>query len=438
MHQGTTTGVEYYPGQGNWAPIMGVGYYQPIVQWAKGEYLNANNHEDELALITATGLNYRAADFGNSIPTATELSGFSISTNGIIAHSGESDFFSFHAGSGVAQITVTNWEFSPDAHLRLTLYNSAGNAVTNVESVDDDDGIGSIFLQTPVSNGKYYVSITGKGSGDPVYTGYSAYGSLGHYTLSITNPYGGFISAPRPPYGTTLAALNGGNPNGAWYLFAQDDAVVDSGTNYNGWVLTLTTASPVGTVCDLALSLAASTTNALLNNNLVYTLGVTNYGLSPATNAAVSVNLSASVNWVSTTNTEGSVSYGGPGLTWNIGTLASGAGARLSMTVQPTAIGILDNFAVASTTSSDPNPDDDYAIVSANVAAGTPPQFGNAGVANGQFVLSLTSPAVPTIVQLATNLISPNWVNVYTGTPPLLYTNQATNPAIFYRAVLAP
>jgi hypothetical protein len=52
------------------------------------------------------------------------------------------------------------------------------------------------------------------------------------------------ISPPPPPYGTALSALNGGNPNGTWELFVQDDVIEDSGTNYNGWILTLTTARP--------------------------------------------------------------------------------------------------------------------------------------------------------------------------------------------------
>jgi serralysin len=33
-HDGSTT-VGYYEGHGDWAPIMGVGYYRPISQWSK-------------------------------------------------------------------------------------------------------------------------------------------------------------------------------------------------------------------------------------------------------------------------------------------------------------------------------------------------------------------------------------------------------------------
>jgi hypothetical protein len=36
-HDGQTNGTEYYGGHTNWAPIMGVGYGQPVTTWSKGE-----------------------------------------------------------------------------------------------------------------------------------------------------------------------------------------------------------------------------------------------------------------------------------------------------------------------------------------------------------------------------------------------------------------
>jgi hypothetical protein len=46
-HDGTDVGgAGYYTGHGSgatgWAPIMGVGYYQPLVQWSQGEYFDAS------------------------------------------------------------------------------------------------------------------------------------------------------------------------------------------------------------------------------------------------------------------------------------------------------------------------------------------------------------------------------------------------------------
>ena len=56
-----------------------------------------------------------------------------------------------------------------------------------------------------------------------------------------------------------MANVNGGNPNGAWLLFIQDDAPISSGMIGNGWILNLTTADLVGTAGDAQLLMSAST-----------------------------------------------------------------------------------------------------------------------------------------------------------------------------------
>jgi len=50
--------------------------------------------------------------------------------------------------------------------------------------------------------------------------------------------------APAGPYATALSAVTGGNPNGAWSLYVQDDAPGDSGSITGGWTLTLSLAPP--------------------------------------------------------------------------------------------------------------------------------------------------------------------------------------------------
>lgn len=82
-HDGRNSPSEgYYTGHGTgatgWAPIMGVGYYQELVQWSKGEYTSANNKEDDLQTITTNnGFDYRADDYGNTSGTAYALTGLS-------------------------------------------------------------------------------------------------------------------------------------------------------------------------------------------------------------------------------------------------------------------------------------------------------------------------------------------------------------------------
>ncbi|MEJ0089302.1 MAG: autotransporter-associated beta strand repeat-containing protein [Limisphaerales bacterium] len=206
-HDGTTTGVEYYAGQGNWAPIMGVGYDEPISQWSKGEYANANNTEDDLTIITSHGVTYRTNDFGNSMGTATPLTGFAITTNGIISRGTDVDYFSFVASAGASQFSIVPWELGADLHLKVSLYNSGGVLLTNVETADDATGTRTVSFASMLTSGLNYIAIEGTGTGNPLTTGYSDYASLGQYTLNITLPSAGsWLPTPAGNYSWTNAA----------------------------------------------------------------------------------------------------------------------------------------------------------------------------------------------------------------------------------------
>lgn len=443
-HQGTSS-LGYYAGQGNWAPIMGVGYYVPIVQWAKGEYFDANNTEDELAIITSTGLNYRAADFGTNIASATPFVGVNNVTNGIIAHTDEKDFFSFQTGPGTATISVTNWERGSDLHMILSVYDGAGSVITNVESVDDAvGGTHGVTLTLPVANGKYYVSVGGKGSGNPLTTGYSSYASLGQYGLSITNPFGTgtVITAPQPPWGNTLGVMNGGNPNGLWFLFVQDDRQIDTGGITNGWSVALTSANPVGYASDNQV--CSSPTNSVINLGAKWNLviAVTNYGPSYSTNVFVTDQLPAGPGMVLVSNTPsiGSVLQLGSTLTWNVGNLAVSNGATLALCFSNNLLGSYSNAVAVTSGTTDPNPDDDAAVAVVNVVVLTPPAFASVTFSGGQPTITVTnaSGAVSVIIQASTNLVS--WLPIYTNTTPFSFTDlNATNYLFrFYRAVIGP
>jgi uncharacterized repeat protein (TIGR01451 family) len=245
------------------------------------------------------------------------------------------------------------------------------------------------------------------------------------------------VSPPPAPYGSTLSALNGGNPNGAWELFVQDDTPLDNGTNYNGWFLGLTLANPVGAAADNQILMTSLAASVPFGSNAVYVLSVTNYGPSPATNVQVSDTLPSGVTPVSSSATQGSVN----GSIWIIGTLATNAGAQLTLTVTPNSIGSYVNSARVSASTPDPNPDDDTASATVAVAVPTPPGIGGGAgggvfIASGnQFVLSITGSPLPTRIDASTNLI--NWVPVWTNTPPFTFTDLISSPYPdrFYRAV---
>ncbi len=188
-HDGLQGGSTYYSGHSPWAPIMGVGYNQPVSQWSKGEYTNANNQQDDLQVMTNYGVSLRADDHGNTQGTATLLLG---TTAGVISTQNDVDFFRFVAGSsGTATFSAAPAETGPNLDIRLTLFGYEGtqlaqaNPTVNRVNASVASGL-EASISYPVAPAQaYYIRVEGIGHGTGA-TGYSQYASLGAYTLSVT------------------------------------------------------------------------------------------------------------------------------------------------------------------------------------------------------------------------------------------------------------
>lgn len=207
-------GGAYYDGQGNWAPIMGSGYGRSIHQWSKGEYSNANNTEDDVAIIAAnTGVGYRADDYGSSRLAATALVGLpsdagGIKASGIVAHASESDFSSFQVTTtGTVQILVDSLSGST-LHAGVSVYDGTDTLLASSEAADSSNGISAVTISRTFTPGTYYVAVTGKGVGSATTTGYTAYGSLGFYNLTISAT----TSTPLPTSTPTRTPTNTPSP----------------------------------------------------------------------------------------------------------------------------------------------------------------------------------------------------------------------------------
>jgi PKD repeat protein len=212
-HDGSAS-TGYYPGHGSgatgWAPIMGVGYYQPLVQWSKGEYSAANNLQDDYAVMQSNGLPLRNDDHGNTAAAATVLvpsTSGGVSTaqaQGIIERPTDVDVFSFSAGAGSATVTLNPAARSANLDALVTLRDAAGNTLATANPAD---ALNAGLTVTLPANGLYTVAVQGTGKGDPLSTGYSNYGSLGQYalTVSYTAP-----SAGQPPVARITASTQRG------------------------------------------------------------------------------------------------------------------------------------------------------------------------------------------------------------------------------------
>ena len=191
-HDGTSA-VGYYQGQGTgatgWAPIMGVGYYQALTQWSKGDYAGANNLQDDYAVMQSNGLPLRPDDHGDTAATATVLTGTtsggisSLASQGVIERPGDVDVFALTAAAGSASFNVAPAARSANLDLAVTLRDAAGNVLASVNPADALNATFSLVLPTA---GTYYLAVQGTGKGDPLTTGYSNYGSVGQYSVSAS------------------------------------------------------------------------------------------------------------------------------------------------------------------------------------------------------------------------------------------------------------
>jgi len=183
VHMGVTGGSSYYLGHGNWAPIMGVGYYRSVVQWSRGEYASANSTQDELASIAAHGTPLVTDDYGSTPATAAQLAGPTVFAIGLMERAGDVDLLRLDVASGNIALAVSGTSNQPNADILVELLDSN----QTVLQTSNPDGLSGNIAYT-ASAGTFYLRLTSVGFGDPRTTGYSSYGSIGEYKISGTIP----------------------------------------------------------------------------------------------------------------------------------------------------------------------------------------------------------------------------------------------------------
>jgi hypothetical protein len=188
-HDGTAT-AGYYVGRDGWAPIMGVGYYQPLVQFSNGSYSGGNEEEDDFAVATSFGLPLRADDHGDTRATATTLT-IGTEDEGMITTRTDVDYFAFTASEASHDVTVTLPSVSPNLDVQLKLFDSSGSLVstTNPDLFRSSDyvatGLDASLTATTTPGSTYYLEVDGVGFGSGTTTGYSDYGSRGEYRVLV-------------------------------------------------------------------------------------------------------------------------------------------------------------------------------------------------------------------------------------------------------------
>ena len=187
-HDGTST-LGYYQGHNQWAPIMGVGYYRPVVQFSKGEYPDANNHEDDYAVMGSNGLAIRGDDHGNAFGSGTWIYNGN-TASGVIERDTDGDMFQFTSCGGPVTISANPSPVSPNLDMRLFLYDSSNGFIdsddplSGTASGDVATGMSAQLTET-LAYGQTYQVWVDRASRLPATTGYSTYGSRGHYQVKV-------------------------------------------------------------------------------------------------------------------------------------------------------------------------------------------------------------------------------------------------------------
>lgn len=171
------------------------------------------------------------------------------------------------------------------------------------------------------------------------------------------------VPAPPGPYSTNLSVFNGLNPNGSWALYVYDDTQLDTGVISNGWVLNLTTSGPIPDSADLGIAMRASEDSVVATSNLVYSLAVTNFGPSTASNVFVTNTLPAGGVLLASQGSKGTFAVTSGKVVWNIGTLTLGGYATADLQVQANTVGTVLNAAEVTAFTADNNPANSYAEV---------------------------------------------------------------------------
>jgi PKD repeat protein len=196
------------------------------LQWSKGEYLDANSNEDDIMVMTMNGMPLRPDDHGDSLEGATLVTDgvtvpdttTTLRAGGVIHTETDVDWLSFHALATAVTITVAGAGRDSNLDAVLALIDDSGNELTS----DNPEGeLGVTLTYTLPADGTYFVTVQGTGKGDLLDTGYSAYGSLGNYAVSITAAAGAVGMAP-------VAVASASTSSGAAPLSVQFSAAESS------------------------------------------------------------------------------------------------------------------------------------------------------------------------------------------------------------------
>ena len=168
---------------------------------------------------------------------------------------------------------------------------------------------------------------------------------------------GQITSGTYQPSGS-LSVFNGTSANGSWGLRVRDTFAQDPGSISGGWSLAVTTVSSscINTNADLSVVAAGYPSPVAGGQNFAFEYVVQNNGPSNAAGVAFTAPLPGGVTFISATSTVGTCTQSAGTVTGNIGALAPGAKATITIVARAAALfsGALSSTGTVASNQTDP------------------------------------------------------------------------------------
>jgi uncharacterized repeat protein (TIGR01451 family) len=194
---------------------------------------------------------------------------------------------------------------------------------------------------------------------------------------------------------------------------------------------------------DISVSVTDAPDPVSLGGSLTYSIVVANSGPTSATGVVVTNLLPATASLVSVTPSQGTFTTNGNAVVCNMGTVASGATATISIVASPIAVGTMTNQTIVTRAEVDAYLPNNTAVVTTAVQTPTITindvtlYEGNSGTTNAVFTVTVSPvPALPVSVNFATadgSAVAPGDYTAISGT--LVFAPGVTNQSIIVQVV---
>lgn len=186
-HDSTNDATPYYGGHpnGEWAPIMGVGYVKDVTHWSRGDYPNATQTQDDLAIIDSHLLGRIT---GPTVSSWT-LGPGDMSLVATLSDGGSVDSYPLVVTEGPVSVALAKADLSGNLLAELVVVDDSTGVTTRV--APDHPVIWSSRVDD-LGPGNYTVEVHSVGWNDPAVVGddFPSYGSMGDYVISVDAPAG--------------------------------------------------------------------------------------------------------------------------------------------------------------------------------------------------------------------------------------------------------